>query len=158
MSYAAQKTMELQTGFEPACADLEDRCLSARATGAWRPEPELNRRRRFCRVLPDHSGIWSIWQPPLGIEPRTFAFRERRSTAELRGINGQGERIRTSGLRIPSAELYQAELHPDELERATGLEPACLPVRSRTFIHLNYARICLERPTGFEPAFPSLRG
>ena len=78
---------------------------------------------------------------PLGIEPRTFAFRERRSTAELRGINGQGERIRTSGLRIPSAELYQAELHPDELERATGLEPACLPVRSRTFIHLNYARM-----------------
>ena len=78
---------------------------------------------------------------PLGIEPRTFAFRERRSTAELRGINGQGERIRTSGLRIPSAELCRTELHPDELERATGLEPACLPVRSRTFIHLNYARM-----------------
>ena len=57
------KTMELQTGFEPACADLEDRCLSARATGAWRPEPELNRRWRFCRALPDHSGIWSIGSP-----------------------------------------------------------------------------------------------
>jgi hypothetical protein len=31
--------VELQAGFEPASADLEDRCLSARATGAWRPRP-----------------------------------------------------------------------------------------------------------------------
>src|ERR1700730_8055822 len=31
--------MELQAGFEPASAGLEDRCLSARATGAWRPAP-----------------------------------------------------------------------------------------------------------------------
>ena len=29
----------------------------------WRPEPELNRRARFCRALPHHSGIWSIWLP-----------------------------------------------------------------------------------------------
>jgi hypothetical protein len=28
-----------------------------------------------------------------------------------------------------------------DLERATGLEPACHPVRSRRFIHLNYARM-----------------
>ena len=77
---------------------------------------------------------------PLGIEPRTFAFRERHSTAELRGINCQGERIRTSGLRIPSAELYQAELHPHELERATGLEPACPLIRNQMFLQLNYAR------------------
>ena len=78
---------------------------------------------------------------PLGIEPRTFAFRERRSTAELRGISGQGERIRTSALRIPSAELYRTELHPDELERATGLEPAYPLIRNQMFIQLNYARV-----------------
>ena len=38
-----------------------------------------------------------------------------------------------------------------DLERAAGLEPACLPVRSRTFIHLNYAR-ALAPAAGFEPA------
>src|SRR5262249_61681521 len=58
-----RKWVGLQTGFEPAYADLEDRCLSARATGAWRPEPELNRRGRFCRALPNHSGIWSLGSP-----------------------------------------------------------------------------------------------
>ena len=77
---------------------------------------------------------------PLGIEPR-IAFRERRSTAELRGVGGQGERTRTSALRIPSAELYQTELHPDELERATGLEPACPLIRNQMFLQLNYARM-----------------
>jgi hypothetical protein len=78
---------------------------------------------------------------PLGIEPRTFAFRERRSTAELRGIDGQGERIRTSALRIPSAELCRTELHPDKLERPTGFEPACPLIRNQMFLQLNYARM-----------------
>jgi hypothetical protein len=82
-----------------------------------------------------------IMAAPFGIEPRTFAFRERRSTAELRGIDGQGERIRTSALRIPSAELCQTELHPEELERATGLEPACPLIRNQMFLQLNYARM-----------------
>ena len=44
-----------------------------------------------------------------------------------------------------------------ELERATGLEPACPLIRNQMFLQLNYARM-LERPTGFEPAFSSLRG
>ena len=68
---------------------------------------------------------------------------DRRSSVELRGqgINGQGERIRTSGLRIPSAELCRTELHPDELERATGLEPACPLIRNQMFLQLNYARM-----------------
>jgi hypothetical protein len=79
--------MELQAGFEPASADLEDRCLSARATGAWRPAP----------YPPPRAGGWgkggggafaerslttraSGRLTDRGLEPRTSAFRERRST------------------------------------------------------------------------------
>jgi len=97
--------VELQAGFEPAFADLEDRCLSARATGAC-----LDAR--------------------TGIEPVSPV-----------GIDGQGERIRTSALRIPSAELCRTELHPDKLERPTGFEPACPLIRNQMFLQLNYARM-----------------
>ncbi len=30
------------------------------------------------------------------------------------GVNGRGERIRTSGLYVPNVALYLAKLHPDE--------------------------------------------
>ena len=56
-------------------------------------------------------------------------------------MDGQGERIRTSALRIPSAGARRTELHPDELECATGLEPACPLIRNQMFLQLNYARM-----------------
>jgi hypothetical protein len=42
-----------------------------------------------------------------------------------------------------------------DLERATGLEPACLPVRSRRFIHLNYARMGWSGRRDLNPRFPA---
>jgi hypothetical protein len=70
---------------------------------------------------------------------RTTA-RERRLKVIAECIDGQGERTRTSALHIPSAELCQTELHPDEV-RATGLEPACSLIRNQMFLQLTYARM-----------------
>ena len=38
---------------------------------------------RTCRRLPGMTD-WSRWEPPVGIEPTTFALQERCSTTELR--------------------------------------------------------------------------
>ena len=51
----------------------------------------------------------------------------------------------------------QAPLHPDELARTGGLEPPPPGFVIRHIVQFCYVRR-LERPTGFEPAFPSLRG
>src|ERR1700720_3693868 len=100
--------MEPRAGFEPASAGLEDRCLSARATGAWRPAPypppRAGRVIAYCSVAgrrlhtsPCKGGVWgkggvgafaerslttraSGRLADRGLEPRTSAFRERRST------------------------------------------------------------------------------
>ena len=116
--------VELQTGFEPACADLEDRCLSARATGAWRPEPELNRHRRFCRALPDHSGHLVNWQP-------------------LSGLN-RGHSLSESDA-LPLS--YGASV-----VRVRGFEPLPSAFQVRSSAGLSYTLFELDPTTGFEPA------
>lgn len=40
-------------------------------------------------------------------------------------LSGQGNWVRTNGLRIPSAALYQTELYPDvNVVVQAGIEPA----------------------------------
>ena len=64
-----------------------------------------------------------------------------------RRIVGQSGEIRTPDPRVPNALLYRTELHSDELDCQTGLEPAFLPVRSRMLVHLSYWQIIELDPT-----------
>src|SRR3954469_8465050 len=48
----------------------------------WRPRPELNRRKRFCRPLRNHSATWpgmsaELFTPAGGRAPYTGPARER---------------------------------------------------------------------------------
>src|SRR5262249_61992705 len=60
---------------------------------------------------------------------------------ELSGI----QMVRVRGFE-PPASAFQvrssglAELHPVELAFPTGIEPACLPVRSRALVQLSYGK------------------
>lgn len=86
----------------------------------------------------------------------------------LRGdVHGRGGRIRTDGLRVPNATLYQAELHPDWEKITSGgllrsrpdplpLErsPRCLPTASR-HAFLNKTRVWSPAPNVRHRGSPS---
>ena len=93
-------SLEPLARFELASCRLEDGCSSfeLQRLGCRR-----GNRTRFDAALQAAARPTSppALVAPRGIEPRTFRFRAGRSTAELRGRNGQRGWIRTSGLLLP---------------------------------------------------------
>src|SRR5215470_9775015 len=53
-------------------------------------------------------------------------------------VRARGFEPPTSAFQVRSSGL--AELHPAELAFPTGIEPACLPVRSRALVQLSYGK------------------
>ena len=101
---------------QPTAASMSVRAMNPAAApsiGYWRPEPELNRRARFCRALPDHwaSGVdlaaVRTKEPQLP-ESHTAEFQilpksesAGRPAIERSGKLVREERIRTTDFLLP---------------------------------------------------------
>ena len=106
-------------------AHLEDRCLSARATGAfWMRERESNPSPRFCRPVHNRPGLALHWQP-------------------LSGSN-RGHSLSESDA-LPLS--YGASV-----VRVRGFEPLPSAFQVRSSAGLSYTLFELDPTTGFEPA------
>ena len=140
MSYAAGNGApdRIQTCVDPVRSRAPIR--SSHRSRNWSRRQESNLHLPGCSRPRDHSATATEMAAPPGSDPGSPVSETGALPTELRG-NGQGERVRTSDLRIPSAGLYQAELHPVVLERATGFEPAYSLIRNQMFLQLNYARM-----------------
>ena len=62
------------------------------------------------------------WKPLTVVSPRWEGYEKKESDPKTKPVGvessilgnlGRGERIRTSGLCVPNAALYQAKLHPE---------------------------------------------
>ena len=88
----------IPTGFEPVQPVLKGPwpTVSPWDRGSFRsrsPHPDSNGAVRRTKTAPHHLGVAGVAGAE-GIEPSTFGFRDRRSTAELCPISS-GRRIRT---------------------------------------------------------------
>ena len=87
-------------------------------------------------------------RPNLGLAGYKPAALPLSYAAELVRVRCSAHRPRRSKRRT-----LLARASPCYLARTAGVEPACLPVRSRVLIRLSYVRV-LEPPAGTDPAPP----
>jgi hypothetical protein len=97
----------------------------------WRPRPELNRGKRFCRPLRNHSATWPycrsmapdvVSRAPFG---NAVAIQERTARSNVEGV--------------PTGSHLRRRIRP----KAAVMTCRCLPFRppSRTTRHATHARI-----------------
>ena len=65
------------------------------------------------------AGLWAqAMTHTMNLKRRPPATKESLTLRDQRAldgpVHGRGERIRTSGLCVPNAALYQAKLHPEK--------------------------------------------
>src|SRR3981189_363615 len=70
------------------------------------------------------AGRPSKWWARLESNQRSSCYEQVALAAKLRARIGQGGRLRSCDLSVPSRGLYQTELHPVELALRTGIKPA----------------------------------
>ena len=111
-----------------------------------------------CHRCRDISSLVESLQLALAVVP-DYRVAERRRTKPSTvkrvnagiGVNGRGERIRTSDLLVPNQALYQAEPRPDEernLQYTTDRSKSELYQRLFDPDQLKFDRIFAEGPEG----------
>ena len=106
--------MEIPVGIAPTWPDLQsDLARCARDLMSPAREPRAGAAQYRSAKMPACLARF-VWCPGWESNPQTPASETGDFTILPTGA-GQGGRVRTSGLRIPSAALYRAELHPENL-------------------------------------------